>query len=203
MIPETGEVTRGEIKAPMPSSGTMDALTKGTLQGVDLLLSIVAMLIVLVAAVHLINLILGFLPRIGSKPITLQMILGYIMAPVVWLTGIEWSQAQTAGALMGTKTVLNEFIAYLELSRLPADALSERSRLIITYAMCGFANPGSLGIMIGGLGGHGPGPAGGNRCPGPQIHCGRDIGHPHDRLRGGHLDFLRLVRAPQGFSILK
>jgi len=73
------------------------------------------------------------------------------MAPVCWLIGIPWSQAMTAGTLMGIKTVLNELIAYLHMSRMPADALDPRSRLIMVYAMCGFANFGSVGIMIGGL----------------------------------------------------
>jgi CNT family concentrative nucleoside transporter len=78
--------------------------------------------------------------------------LGWLMAPLVWSMGIPWSEALTAGALMGTKTVLNEFIAYLDLAALPADALSERSRIIMTYALCGFANFGSLGILLGGMG---------------------------------------------------
>ncbi len=111
-----------------------------------LLLNIIAMLLVLVALVSLANQILGL---IGA--VTLQQILGWIMAPVVWLLGVPWSEAVTAGALMGTKTILNEFIAYLEMSQLPEDALSGRSRLIMTYALCGFANFGSLGIMLGGL----------------------------------------------------
>lgn len=156
IVPETGSLTSGELKAPEEASGAMDAVTKGTFQGVQLLINIVAMLIVLVALVHLINLMLGVLPDIGGKPLTLQKMLGVIMAPVVWLMGIPWSEAMQAGELMGTKTVLNEFIAYLELSRLTDAALSPRSKLIMMYAMCGFANPGSLGIMIGGMGGMAP-----------------------------------------------
>jgi CNT family concentrative nucleoside transporter len=74
------------------------------------------------------------------------------MAPIMWLIGIPWEEAQTAGALMGVKTVLNELLAYLQLAALPEGSLSERSRIIVTYALCGFANFGSLGIMIGGLG---------------------------------------------------
>ena len=109
------------------------------------------MLIVLVALVHLANAILGLLPQAGGAPITLQRMLGYAMAPICWLMGIPWGEAKTAGALMGIKTILNELVAYVELSKLPADALSPRSRLIMLYAMCGFANFGSLGIMIGGL----------------------------------------------------
>jgi CNT family concentrative nucleoside transporter len=108
------------------------------------------MLIVLVA-LHLANAILGALPDVGGHSISLQRMLGIVMAPVCWLMGIPWTQAATAGGLMGIKTILNEFIAYVELAKLPADALDPRSRLIMLYAMCGFANFGSLGIMIGGL----------------------------------------------------
>ncbi len=152
MVPETGRLTPGELTAPEKASGSMDAITKGTLQGVELLINIIAMLVVLVALVYLANSILGLLPEIGGQKITLQRIMGIIMAPVVWLMGVPWKEATTAGALMGTKTILNEFLAYLELSRLSPGALSPKSILIMTYAMCGFANPGSLGIMIGGMG---------------------------------------------------
>jgi CNT family concentrative nucleoside transporter len=157
MIPETGELTSGTLAAPDKAQGTMDAITKGTLAGVTLLINIVAMLIVLVALVHLANLLLGLLPHPGQTPITLQSILGVILAPITWLMGIPWQEASTAGALLGTKTILNEFIAYMDMSRLPSDALSPRSLLIMSYAMCGFANPGSLGIMIGGMGTMAPG----------------------------------------------
>ena len=157
MVPETGELTTGELTAPEQASSSMDAITKGTLQGVELLINIIAMLIVLVALVYLANLILGLLPKIGGDPITLQRLLGIVMAPIVWLMGIPWNEAVTAGGLMGTKTILNELLAYIDLSRLSAGALSPRSQLIMTYAMCGFANPGSLGIMIGGMGTMAPG----------------------------------------------
>jgi concentrative nucleoside transporter, CNT family len=156
MIPETGRQTEGSLTPPMTATSAMDAVTIGTTEGLKLLLNIVAMLIVLVALVNLANQLLGLLPGIGGEPLTLQGLLGYVMSPVVWLMGIPWSEAHTAGALMGTKTVLNEFIAYVDLAHLPAGALSGRSRIIMTYAMCGFANFGSLGIMIGGLGGMAP-----------------------------------------------
>ena len=130
----------------------MDAVTKGTIQGVELLINIVAMMIVLIALVSLLNMILGVFPAVSGEAVSLQRILGWGMAPVSWLMGIPWSETLTTGSLMGTKTVLNEFIAFLNLSKLPEGALSDRSRIIISYAMCGFANPGSLGIMIGGLG---------------------------------------------------
>ena len=110
------------------------------------------MLLVLVALVYLANAILGLLPEIGGAKISLQRLLGYLMAPVCWLMGLPWPQAITAGSLMGIKTILNELIAYVELSKLGTDALDPRSRLIMLYAMCGFANFASLGIMIGGLG---------------------------------------------------
>ncbi len=154
MVPERSESHGGSKRvelAPVASS-TMDAIVKGTAAGLELLLNICAMLIVLVALVHLANAILGMLlPAIGETPMTLQRLLGYAMAPVCWLMGIPWQEAMTAGGLMGIKTVLNEFIAYVELSKLPSDALDARSRLIMLYAMCGFANFGSLGIMIAGL----------------------------------------------------
>ncbi len=152
MVPETGELTSGELTAAEEATSSMDAVTKGTLQGVTLLLNIIAMLVVLVALVYLINLILGILPQFGDKPVTLQRLMGYVMAPVVWIMGVPWQEATTAGALMGTKTILNELLAYLQMSQLEPGSLSPKSMLIMTYAMCGFANPGSLGIMIGGMG---------------------------------------------------
>jgi CNT family concentrative nucleoside transporter len=154
MVPETKDqvAAEGRIELPAVASSTMDAIVKGTGAGLELLLNICAILIVLVALVHLANTVMGALPHLGGEPITLQRLLGYVMAPVCWLIGIPWQQAAAAGALMGTKTILNEFIAYVELAKLPADSLDPRSRLIMLYALCGFANFGSLGIMIAGLG---------------------------------------------------
>jgi len=154
MVPETSaQRTGGEkLEEVKVASSSMDAIVRGTATGLELLLNICAMLIVLVALVHLANAIIaGLLPEVAGAPITLQRLLGYVMAPVCWLLGIPWSEAPTAGALMGIKTILNELIAYVELSKLPPEALDARSRLIMLYAMCGFANFGSLGIMIAGL----------------------------------------------------
>lgn len=151
MVPPQGAPTAGELSSEQPARGAMDAVTRGTLDGLALLLNIVALLIVLVALVTLANLMLGALPEVAGKPVTLQRMLGFVMAPLVWLAGVPWSEAPTAGALMGTKTILNEFIAYLDMARLSDGELSLRSRLIMTYALCGFANFGSLGILIGGL----------------------------------------------------
>ncbi len=152
MIPESKALTGGGLNAPEKAHNSMDAITQGTLQGVQLLINIVAMLVVLVALVHLVNIILGLLPQWNSRPVSLQRLFGIICAPLVWLMGVPWSEAPAAGALMATNTVLNEFVAYLDLSRLPPNTLSPRSVVIMVYAMCGFANPGSLGIMIGGMG---------------------------------------------------
>jgi CNT family concentrative nucleoside transporter len=153
MVPERGDkrIDDKVLEVGPVASSTMDAIVKGTTAGLELLLNICAMLIVLVALVHLANAIISVLPDIAGAPITLQRLLGYAMAPVCWLIGIPWDQAVTAGSLMGMKTILNEFIAYVEFSKLPAGALDPRSRLIMLYAMCGFANFASLGIMIAGL----------------------------------------------------
>src|SRR5262247_3116469 len=153
MVPERiDQRTGGErVEVAKVAASTMDAIVRGTAAGLELLLNICAMLIVLVALVHLANAIIGILPAVAGAPITLQRLLGYVMAPVCWLMGIPWTEAATAGGLMGIKTILNEFIAYVELSKLPPDALDPRARLIMLYAMCGFANFASLGIMIAGL----------------------------------------------------
>jgi len=156
MVP--GSADSGDVpRLPSATGSGMDAVTQGTLQGIQLLLNVAAMLIVLVALVSLVNQALGWLPQVGGAPLSLERLLGAVMAPLMWLLGIPWAEAPAAGALMGTKTVLNEFVAYLELARLPPGTLSERSTLILTYALCGFANFGSLGIMIGGLGTMAPG----------------------------------------------
>ncbi len=153
MVPDPDERhTGGKLgDVEQSATSTMDAIVQGTGAGLELLLNIVAMLIVFIALVHLANAMLGLFPDILGAPLTMQRALGWIMAPVCWLMGIPWAQAVTAGGLMGIKTVLNELVAYLQLAALPADALDPRSRLIMLYAMCGFANFGSLGIMIAGL----------------------------------------------------
>ena len=152
LVPPEARATAGELVPPEAASSSMDAVTKGTLQGVALLINITAMLVVMVALVSLANMLLGLLPTVDAAPLTLQRILGWLLAPVAWLMGMPWDQALTGGSLLGTKTILNELLAYLDLAALPEDRLDARSRLIMTYALCGFANFGSLGIMLGGLG---------------------------------------------------
>ena len=157
MVPVTEpDRVDGHWEPPRQASSSLDAIARGTRDGVTLLVNIVAMLVVLVALVSLVNQALGLLPAWGGAALSLEHLLGWVMAPLTWLMGIPASEAVTAGSLMGVKTILNEFLAYLQLAALPAEALSERSRLIMTYALCGFANLGSLGILIGGMGAMAP-----------------------------------------------
>ncbi len=153
MVPDREDRRTGAaLSADEGRAGSaMDAIARGAASGIELLVGIVAMLIALVALVHLANAMLGALPDVAGAPLALERILGAAMAPVCWLMGVPWHEAATAGRLMGTKTVLNEFLAYLELARTPPEALSPRSRTIMLYALCGFANLGSVGIMIGGI----------------------------------------------------
>lgn len=142
MVPPQGAPTGGQLELTSEAENSIDALTRGTLDGAQLFISIMAMLIVFVAVVTLVNLAIA--------PYTLQGGIGWLLAPLAWLAGVPWSEAHAGGALLGTKTVLNELVAYVDLSR--TTGLSERSRVLMSYALCGFANFGSLGIMIGGLG---------------------------------------------------
>jgi CNT family concentrative nucleoside transporter len=151
MIPGVSE-TEANAAPEFAYRSSMDAIARGTEDGLKLWLNIVAMLLVIVALVALADIILSHAPDVSSAPLTVERIFGWIFAPVVWLFGIPWNEAATAGSLMGEKTVLNEFVAYLGLAHLPAGALDPRSRLIMLYAMCGFANLGSVGIMIAGVG---------------------------------------------------
>jgi CNT family concentrative nucleoside transporter len=141
-----------ELVLDDPPVSTMDAVAKGTRDGIVFILNIIAMLVVMIALVSLVNALLGLLPGIGGEAITLQRLCAYLYRPVMWLIGIPAGEVATAAQLMGTKTVLNEFVAYVDLAKLPADRLGEHSRLVMTYALCGFANFGSLGILIGGMG---------------------------------------------------
>jgi CNT family concentrative nucleoside transporter len=134
-----------------PPRSSMDAIAQGTWEGVVLLANVTAMLIVAVALVALANQLLGLITAPFGLQLTFQQLLGWAFAPLAWLTGIPWAESVQAGALLGVKTVLNEFLAYLQLAGLEPGALSDRSRLILTYALCGFANFGSLGIMVGGI----------------------------------------------------
>ncbi|MGZ5998907.1 MAG: NupC/NupG family nucleoside CNT transporter [Rhizomicrobium sp.] len=151
MVP--GEVASGSAdhSGEARYRSSMDAVARGTEDGLKIWLQIVAMLVVMLALVALVNQILTLVPPLWGAPITLERVLGWLFAPVVWLYGVPWHEATAAGSLMGTKTILNELVAYLRLAALPAGSLDPRATLIMIYAMCGFANFGSVGIMIAGM----------------------------------------------------
>ncbi|MBC7983036.1 MAG: nucleoside:proton symporter [Candidatus Obscuribacterales bacterium] len=151
LIPETATPTPGNLALPKDVHGSIDALAHGTRQGLEMFLNILATLLVFVALVHLCNAILGLLPDFAGATLSLERIFGWLFSPIAWLIGIPWHEAPTVGSLLGIKTTLNELLAYIQLSELSAGTLSERSQLLTTYALCGFANFGSVGIMIAGL----------------------------------------------------
>jgi CNT family concentrative nucleoside transporter len=152
VVPNTEDHTSGKLHSPYEFSGSMDAISRGTTDGIRLFINVLAMLIVFVALVTLVNMILGNLPNFNNEPITLQRMLGAVMAPVTWLMGVPWEDAMSAGSLLGIKTILNEFYAFTELAKITDSEMSVHSRIIMTYALCGFANISSVGIMIGGFG---------------------------------------------------
>jgi concentrative nucleoside transporter, CNT family len=139
------------IRLDNPPHSSIDAIAQGTYDGIRLLAAVIAMLVVMISLVTLANIILGSIGEKFGLVVTIEGVLGLVLAPVAFALGIPWHEAAVAGALIGKKVVFNELIAYLDLAAIPPDALSARTRLILTYALCGFANLGSLGIMIGGL----------------------------------------------------
>ena len=151
LMPNTEAITAHDSPIDRGGDSVVDVITRSTQVGLQMVLNIIAMVIVVVALVYLLNAFLGLLPDFAGRPVSLERILGYLLAPVTWLMGIPWRDALQAGELLGIKTFLTEVIAYVRLGELPVDALSQRSRTIITYALCGFANFVSLGIMVMGL----------------------------------------------------
>ena len=152
MLPPQGEEVEERFELTRLYRSGLDALTTGTIDGLRLLAYIIGMLIVLIALVELANIVLALVPDVAGGPLTLQRMLGWVLAPLAWALGIPWSEATTAGQVLGIKVVLNELVAYLRMAELPAGSLSERSALIMAYSICGFANFGSIGIMVGGIG---------------------------------------------------
>lgn len=151
MIPEDAQGAHLEPGEELHYNSTMDAITKGVQDGVMVVVNVAAFLIVFVAFVALFNALLSAFGTIGGEPITLQRIFSYAFAPAAWAIGVPWSEARVAGGLLGEKLFLTEFIAFIDLGALPTDALSGRGRMIMTYALCGFANVASVGIMTGGM----------------------------------------------------
>jgi len=151
MIPSVQTTEGGDVADTLKYGSVMDAITRGTTDGLRLAVNVGAMLVVLVALVALVNGLFSAV-IVGGEALTLQRMMGWVFAPVAWLIGIPWVEAHRAGALLGTKLVLNELVAYIQLAGVPATELSPHSRVILTYALCGFANFGSLGITLGGVG---------------------------------------------------
>jgi concentrative nucleoside transporter, CNT family len=135
---------------------SIDAITEGTRSGLDIFLNIMALLIVVLSLVALVNMSLAELPDVNGQALSLERMAGWIFAPLAWCMGIPWHESQLAGELLGIKTMTNEFIAYIRLAEIDDSLLSERTRLIMLYALCGFANLSSVGILISGMGAMAP-----------------------------------------------
>ncbi len=151
MVPETQTQSTGSYMPPAGADGTMDAIVKGTEHGLKILFAVIALLVVVVALVNLVDQLLGLAPDIAGTPLSLQRILGVVLAPLAWLLGLPWDEAVTGGALLGTKVIVTEFVSYLDMAAMPEGTLSERSQVIMTYALSGFSSLSALGILIGGL----------------------------------------------------
>jgi len=140
-----------DYSSSLKYNSAIDAVSKGTADGMMVVMNIAAILIVMVSLVALGNMILSALPHIGGQPITIERILGTVFTPLAWLIGIPWKEAATGGWILGVKMVLTEFVAFLKLGAIPAADMTERTRTILTYATCGFANIGSVGISVAGF----------------------------------------------------
>ncbi len=158
MVPAAAGDTATEVETDTEADdglryeSSIDAIVKGTMDGMQLFLSVIAVIIVVFALVALVDGILAALPFVDGDPLSLKRLMGWLLAPFMWLIGVPWAEAQAAGGLMGTKAVLNEYVAYLELAALPAGTLGPRSLLIVTYALCGVANLASVGLLVSTIG---------------------------------------------------
>ena len=148
MVPGDGKADTTPVEADLAYDSSMDAIIRGTMEGVQLVLAVIGIIIAVFALVALVDQALALLPLIGGEPLSLKRGFGWLFAPLMWSIGIPWDQAPAAGALMGTKAILNEYVAYIDLAALPAATLDPRSTLIMTYALCGFANLASVGLIV-------------------------------------------------------
>lgn len=155
MVPGNPDADRTEVTGGEPGlkyESSIDAIIRGTMDGMQLFLAVIAVIIVAFALVSLADQVLALAPLVEGEPLTLKRLLGWLFAPLMWVIGVPWAEAQAAGALMGTKAVLNEYVAYLELAALPPGTLAPRSLLIVTYALCGVANLASVGLLVSTIG---------------------------------------------------
>ena len=152
MVPETAASDTIAVMDPaepeLHYESSMDAVIRGTMEGVTLVLAVIGIIIVVFALVNLADQALALLPMVEGAPLSLRRVLGWLFAPAMWAIGVPWDQAPAAGALMGTKAILNEYVAYLDLAALPAGVLDPRSLLTVTYALCGVANLASVGLLV-------------------------------------------------------
>lgn len=156
MIPETQETSKSSGETDFKYHSTMDAFSSGATDGIAIIWNIATMLIAALALVYITNALLGAIPITVpvdgvQKPISLDILLGWLFAPLMYMAGVPWNEAVKAGSFIGQKTVFTEFVAFINLGNMPAGEMTERTRTIVTYAICGFANFGSMGILIGGL----------------------------------------------------
>ena len=152
MVPGGGDTEADPEEAGLTYQSSMDAVIRGTMDGIQLFLVVMGVIIVIFALVALADQVLTIFPAVGGEPITLKRTFGWLFAPVMWAIGVPWDQAVTAGGLMGTKAILNEYVAYLEFANMPADAMDPRTQVIVTYALCGFANLASIGLLVSTIG---------------------------------------------------
>jgi CNT family concentrative nucleoside transporter len=155
MVPGRADDVQTEVEKEDPGlkyASSIDAIVKGTMDGMQLFLSVIAIIIVVFALVALVDQALGALPLVDGEPLTLKRLFGWLFAPLMWLIGVPWGEAQAAGGLMGTKAILNEYVAFLELKQVPEGTLGPRSELIVVYALCGFANLASIGLLVSTIG---------------------------------------------------
>lgn len=152
MLPGDGSTATDPDDTSLKYDSSIDAIIRGTMDGIQLFLAVIGVIIVVFALVALVDQMLGVLPMVGGEELTLRRMFGWLFAPLMWAIGVPWSEAPTAGALMGTKAILNEYVAYLDLAALPAGELGPRSQLIVTYALCGVANLASIGLLVSTIG---------------------------------------------------
>ncbi|WP_296717211.1 nucleoside transporter C-terminal domain-containing protein [Erythrobacter sp.] len=155
MVPGSADDAKTAVEKDEPGlkyESSIDAIVKGTMDGMALFLAVIAVIIVVFALVALADQVLALLPLIEGEAISLKRVFGWLFSPFMWLLGVPWAEAQAAGGLMGTKAILNEYVAYLELAALPDGTFSPRSLLIVTYALCGVANLASVGLLVSTIG---------------------------------------------------
>lgn len=152
MVPGAGDTQMDPDDTSLKYESSIDAVITGTMDGVQLFLAVIGIIIVVFALVALVDQMLTVLPLVDGTALTLRRMFGWLFAPLMWAIGVPWDEAGTAGGLMGTKAILNEYVAYLDMVALADGTLGPRSKLIVTYALCGFANLASIGLLVSTIG---------------------------------------------------